>query len=71
MVARERGVETTPDEDRKFGSSVPDWPAFAHRVLSRKQELRARFSRLRVRARLRPDPTLTRPVPRQLPANGE
>jgi 2-haloacid dehalogenase len=29
MVAREWGVETTADEDIKFGSSVPDWPAFA------------------------------------------
>jgi 2-haloacid dehalogenase len=29
MVAREWGVETTVAEDRKFGSSVPDWPAFA------------------------------------------
>jgi 2-haloacid dehalogenase len=28
MVAREWGMETTTDEDRKFGSSVPDWPAF-------------------------------------------
>ena len=28
MVAREWGVETTADEDIKFGSSVPDWPAF-------------------------------------------
>jgi 2-haloacid dehalogenase len=28
-VAREWGVETTADEDSKFGSSVPDWPAFA------------------------------------------
>jgi 2-haloacid dehalogenase len=29
MVAREWGVETTADEDIKFGSSIPDWPAFA------------------------------------------
>jgi 2-haloacid dehalogenase len=29
MVAREWGMETTADEDIKFGSSVPDWPAFA------------------------------------------
>jgi 2-haloacid dehalogenase len=29
MVAREWGLETTIDEDIKFGSSVPDWPAFA------------------------------------------
>jgi 2-haloacid dehalogenase len=29
MVAREWGVETTADENIKFGSSVPDWPAFA------------------------------------------
>jgi len=28
MVAREWGVESTTDEDMKFGSSVPDWPAF-------------------------------------------
>ena len=28
MVAREWGLETTADEDIKFGSSVPDWPAF-------------------------------------------
>jgi 2-haloacid dehalogenase len=26
-VAREWQVETTADEDIKFGSSVPDWPA--------------------------------------------
>jgi 2-haloacid dehalogenase len=28
-VAREWGVQTTADENIKFGSSVPDWPAFA------------------------------------------
>ena len=31
-VARERGVETTADQNIKFGSSVPDWPAFSDSV---------------------------------------
>jgi 2-haloacid dehalogenase len=27
-LAREWGIDADPDEDRRFGASVPDWPAF-------------------------------------------
>ena len=33
-VAAEWGVATTPEEDARFGNSVPDWPAFADSATS-------------------------------------